>query len=70
MARKRDLRFFDCADCKKVILFSDTTTESTCPRCGSANGQAISSAELERRIDEGAVFDIDLCGGRDQPKPQ
>ena len=71
MARKRDLKFFECPDCKKVILLSNTTAESTCPGCGSADGQVISSAELERRIEEGAVFNIDLSpGSGDQPKRQ
>ena len=71
MARKRDLKFFDCPDCKKVILLTNTAAESTCPGCGSANGQVISSAELERRIEEGAVFNIDLTlGGGDQSKRQ
>jgi len=71
MARKRDLKFFDCPGCKKVILLTTTAAESTCPGCGSANGQVISSAELERRIEEGAVFNIDLTSGvGGQPKRQ
>jgi Zn finger protein HypA/HybF involved in hydrogenase expression len=71
MARKRELRFFECAECKRVILLSNTTTAGTCPGCGSANGQVISSADLEKRIEEGAVFNIDLSpGGGDQLKGQ
>jgi hypothetical protein len=55
----------------KVILLGKTTAESTCPGCGSANGKVITSAELERRIEEGAVFNIDLTpGGGDRPKRQ
>jgi len=71
MARKRELKFFECRECKKVILLGKTTAESNCPGCGAPNGQVISSAELERRIEEGAVFNIDLTpGGGDQPKRQ
>jgi len=68
MARKRDLKFFECLDCENVTLLCDTTSESTCPGCGSANGRVISSSELERRIEEGAAFSIDLSPGRrDEP---
>jgi Zn finger protein HypA/HybF involved in hydrogenase expression len=71
MARKIDPKFFECLDCEKVTLLATTTPESTCPGCGSANGRVISSSELERRIEEGAVFSIDLSPGRpDQPKRQ
>ena len=71
MARKIDPKFFECLDCEKVTLLGTTTPESTCPGCGSANGRAISSSELERRVEEGAVFSIDLSpGGPDQPKRQ
>jgi len=71
MARKIDPKFFECLDCEKVTLLGTTTLESTCPGCGSANGRVISSSELERRIEEGAVFSIDLSPGRpDQPKRQ
>ena len=71
MAHKRDVKLLECADCKKVILLSNTTAESTCPGCGSANGQVISSTELERRIEEGAVFNIDLTpDAGDRPKRQ
>jgi Zn finger protein HypA/HybF involved in hydrogenase expression len=71
MARKRDLKLFECADCKKVILLRNTTAERTCPGCGSANGQVISSDEIERRIEEGAVFNIDLTpGAGERPKRQ
>ena len=55
MARKRDLNFFECLDRQKVSLLSNTTAQNTCPGCGSANGRAISSAELKRRTEEGAV---------------
>ena len=69
MARKIDTKFFECLDCEKVTLLGSTTAESTCPGCGSANGRAISSSELERRVEEGAVFSIDLSPGRPvQPK--
>ena len=64
MARKIDPKFFECLDCEKVTLLGTTTLESTCPGCGSANGRVISSSELERRIEEGAVFSIDLSPGR------
>ena len=71
MARKRELKFFECRDCENVTLLDDTTSESTCPGCGSANGRVISSCELERRIEEGAVFNIDLrARGCDEPKRQ
>jgi hypothetical protein len=50
---------------------ASTTSESICPGCGSANGRVISICELERRIEEGAVFSIDLSPGRRyQPKRQ
>ena len=69
MRGKREPKFFECADCKKVTLVGKDEEESTCPSCGSANGGTISSSELERRIEEGAVFDIDLSlGGRDKPR--
>jgi Zn finger protein HypA/HybF involved in hydrogenase expression len=69
MARKRELKFFECRDCENVTLLGNTTSESTCPGCVSANGRVISSRELERRIEEGAVFNIDLSpGGRHEPK--
>jgi len=71
MARKRDLKFFECSACKNVTLLGTTTSGITCPGCGSANGRVISSSELERRIEEGAVFSIDLSpGGRDESKRQ
>jgi Zn finger protein HypA/HybF involved in hydrogenase expression len=71
MGRKIDPRFFECLACKNVTLLGNTTSESTCPGCGSANGRVISSSELERRIEEGAVFSIDLSPGRrDLPKRQ
>ena len=64
MARKIDPKFFECLDCENVSLLGNTTSESTCPGCGSTNGRVISSSELERRIEEGAVFSIDLSPGR------
>ena len=71
MGRKLDPKFFECLDCENVTLLGDTTSERTCPGCGSANGRVISSSELERRIEEGAVFSIDLSPDRrDQPKRQ
>jgi len=71
MARKIDPKFFACLDCENVTLLGTTTSESTCPGCGSAHGRVISSSELERRIEEGAVFTIDLSPGRpDLPKRQ
>jgi len=71
VGRKLEPKFYECPDCNKFTLLSDTTAESTCPGCGSANGQVISSAELERRIEEGTVFNIDLTlGGGDQSKRQ
>jgi len=71
MARKLDPKFFECLECENVTLLGTTTSESTCPGCGSANGRVISSSELERRIEEGAVFSIDLSpGGRDEHKRQ
>jgi Zn finger protein HypA/HybF involved in hydrogenase expression len=69
MARKRDLKFFECRDCENVTVLGNTTSESTCPGCGSANGRVISGSELERRLEEGAVFSIDLSPGRrDKPR--
>jgi len=71
MARKLDPKFFECLECENVTLLGTTTSESTCPGCGSANGRVISSSELERRIEEGAIFNIDLSPGRpDEPKRQ
>jgi Zn finger protein HypA/HybF involved in hydrogenase expression len=71
MARERGLKFFECPDCNKVTLLSNAPTEHKCPGCGSANGRVISSTELERRIEEGAVFNIDLSpSGRDKDKRQ
>ena len=71
MGRKLQPKFYECPDCNKFTLLSDTTAESTCPGCGSANGRVVSSSELERHIEEGAVFTIDLCpAGRDEPKRQ
>jgi hypothetical protein len=54
MARKRELKFFECRDCENVTLLG-TTSESTCPGCGAANGRVISSSDLARRIEEGVV---------------
>jgi len=69
MARKTDLKFFECIDCNQVTLLGNTTIENTCPGCGSPNGGVISSSELERRIEEGAIFNIDLSpGGHAKPK--
>lgn len=71
MGRKIDPKFFECIDCENVTLLSSSTSESKCPGCGSANGRVISISELERRIQEGAVFSIDLSPGRrDQLKRQ
>lgn len=68
MARKRELKFFECRECENVTLLG-ATAESTCPGCGSANGRVISGSELERRIEEGVVFSIDLrTRERNQPK--
>ena len=69
MRGKRELKFFDCSDCKRVTLIPKGEDDSTCAGCGSENGGVISSSELERRIEEGAVFDIDLSpGGRGKPR--
>ena len=69
MARKLVPKFFECRDCDNVTLLVTTTSESTCPGCGSANGQVISAAELERRIEEGAAYNIDLSpGARNKPR--
>jgi hypothetical protein len=64
MAHKIDPKFFECLDCENVTLLGNITSESTYPGCGSANGRVVSSSELERRIEEGAVFTIDLSPGR------
>jgi Zn finger protein HypA/HybF involved in hydrogenase expression len=64
MGRKLDPKFFECLQCENATLLSTTASESTCPGCGSANGRVISISELERRIDEGAVFAIDLSPGK------
>ena len=60
MARKRELEFFECPDCDSVTPLINTASETTCPGCGSANGQVISTSEVERRLEEGAVFNFDL----------
>jgi len=71
VALKRDLKLFECGDCKSITLLGATTSASTCPGCGAANGRVISSSELERRIEDGAVFSIDLSpGGRDESERQ
>ena len=72
MARKqRDPEFFDCHDCHKVTLLTNAQPDYKCPGCGSANGEIISSDELERRVEEGGVFSIDLSpNGRDKAKRQ
>ena len=71
MARELDMKFFECVDCDNVTLLGKITSESTCPGCGSANGRVISSSELERRIEEGAIFAIDLSPGRrNEPRRQ
>jgi hypothetical protein len=71
MGRKIEPKFFECRDCENVTLLGNATSERTCPGCGSANGGVISISELERRIEEGAVFSIDLSPSRrDQPKRQ
>ena len=50
MARKPDTKFFECPDCQKATLLSDTSSENICPECGSPSGRVISSAELETRM--------------------
>ena len=71
MGRKRDPKFFECLECENVTLLGTTTSESICPGCGSANGRVISISELESRIQEGAVFAIDLSPGkRDERRRQ
>ena len=71
MARKRDLEFFECGDCKSLTLLGTSTSARTCPGCGAANGRVISSSELERRTEHGAVFSIDPSpGGRDESERQ
>jgi len=64
MGHKLEPKFFECLDCQNVTLLGNTTPHSTCPGCGSVNARVISGAELERRIEEGAVFSIDLSPGR------
>jgi hypothetical protein len=64
MGRKLEPKFFECLECENVTLLGTTTSESTCPGCGSANGGVIPISELERRIQEGAVFAIDLSPGK------
>jgi len=69
MARGRDAKFFECPDCNKFTLLGNITGADTCPGCGSPNGRIISSSELEKRVEAGAVVNIDLSpGGRDKPK--
>jgi Zn finger protein HypA/HybF involved in hydrogenase expression len=60
MAREMEPRFFECSHCENITVLGNTASESTCPGCGSTNGRVISSSELERRIEEGAVFEINL----------
>ena len=64
MGRKIVPKFFECVDCENVTLLGNATSGSKCPGCGSANGRVISISELERRIEEGAVFSIDLSPSR------
>jgi Zn finger protein HypA/HybF involved in hydrogenase expression len=64
MGRKLDPRFFECLECENVTLLGSTTSASACPGCGAANGRVISISELERRIEQGAVFSIDLNPSR------
>ena len=63
MGRKLEPTFFECRECENVTLLGNAS-ERTCPGCGSANGRVISVSELEKRIQEGAVFAIDLSPGR------
>jgi hypothetical protein len=64
MARNREARFFECFDCKTGTLLPGDGSEMSCPGCESANGRVISGADLERDLDTGAVFNIDLTSGR------
>jgi Zn finger protein HypA/HybF involved in hydrogenase expression len=68
MARKRGTRFFECPDCQKATLLSDTTSEDICPGCGSPSGRVISSAELERRMKD--LASILSPNGRDKFRRQ
>jgi hypothetical protein len=68
MARKPERKFFECPDCQKATLLSDTPFEDICPECGSPSGRVISSAELERRIKD--LASILRPSGRDRPKRQ
>jgi len=68
MARKRETRFFECPDCQKATLLSDTTSEDICPGCGSPSGRVISSAELERRMKD--LVSILSPNGRDKLRRQ
>jgi len=68
MRGKRETKFFECLVCKKVTLIAKGEDEKTCPCCSSENGGVISRSELERRLEEGGVFEIDLSGGRDKPR--
>jgi hypothetical protein len=54
---------------RKVTLLTNRNNKDTCPGCGSKNGSVISSSDLEQRIEEGGVFEIDLSSSsRDKPK--
>jgi hypothetical protein len=64
MGRKKEPRFFDCLECENVTLLSTTSSTRSCPGCGSAHGRVVSAPELERRIEEGGIFSIDLSPGR------
>ena len=68
MARKRETRFFECPDCQKATLLSDTTSEDICPGCGSPSGRVFSSAELERRMKD--LASILSTSGRDKLRRQ
>ena len=66
MARKGGTKIFECPDCQKATLLSNTSSEDICPACGSPSGRVVSSAELERRIEDLAL--ILSRSGRDKPK--
>ena len=64
MGRKKTPRFFECLECENATLLSNATSNRACPGCGSANGRVVSAPELERRIEQGALFSIDLTPSR------
>ena len=58
---------YECFDCKKVtlLMWGDVTT---CPSCGSSNGQIIDKKKVDEGLEAGAYFNIDPKTGKPAKK--